>query len=184
MFISSILNIIRGVYNVYCAKHTKGLEVKVNGRPYMRLGTRIKTNPGSKKMIIGERLSMDYGAQIRVGKGGSIVIGNNCYFNCNTYITACGNISIGDHVLIGPNVAIFDHDHKFRETEGLSSNQLNVGEIQIGNNVWIGANSVILKGAKIGDGVIIAAGSVINKNIPPNSIIVQKRESTIVPISR
>ncbi|UKI50226.1 MAG: hypothetical protein L6U99_01840 [Clostridium sp.] len=53
-------------------------------------------------------------------------------------------------------------------------NEYTKGEILIGNNVWIGANCVILKNVKIGDNAVISAGSIVSKDVPANTILIQK----------
>lgn len=92
-------------------------------------------------------------------------IGNRVFLNHNCAITCVDRIEIGDNCAIANNVVIIDHDHKISDSgivDGYTSAQ-----IKIGRNVWIGANSTILKGVSIGDGSIIAAGAVVNKDIPP-----------------
>ena len=75
---------------------------------------------------------------------------------------------------------IFDHDHDYKN----DMKKFIRKEITIGNNVWIGANTIILKGVKIGDNVVIAAGSIINKNLDSNSMFYQKKEEKIVELKR
>ena len=79
-------------------------------------------------------------------------------------------ITIGDHVQIGPRVIIATHD----SSNNLISRDLplKLGEVIIGNNVYIGAGAIILPGVSIGDNVLIGAGSLVNKSIPPNSVAV------------
>lgn len=103
------------------------------------------------------------------------------FFNRNCSITSLKRIKIGDHCLFGNNVVIVDHNHIFDNNDEDNSYK----EIIIGNNVWVGANVTILKGVKIGDGAIIASGSVVNKDIEPYTInggvpcrFIRKRETT------
>lgn len=97
------------------------------------------------------------------------------YINRNVCIVAKETIRIGNHVSIGPNVCIYDHDHSRKSETGFIT-----APIVIGNNVWIGSNCTILKGVTIGDNSIIAAGSEITHDVPSNSVIYQKRTDTIV----
>ncbi len=90
-----------------------------------------------------------------------------------------GHIKIGDYCRLGNNVVIVDHDHNFKSQD----EEFLIGEITIGNRVWIGANCTILKGVHIGDDSVIAAGSVINKDVPAHTICYQKRETVCVPIA-
>lgn len=70
---------------------------------------------------------------------------------------------------------MFDHDHDFRGLEIMNGNKFKEAEIIIGNNVWIGANVTILKGTKIGDNAVIAAGSVLVGEVPENSVAYNKK---------
>ena len=86
------------------------------------------------------------------------------------------NIRIADGVTVGPNVCVYDHDHCIGGKGFVSS------EVIIGENVWIGAGAIILKGVHIGAGAVIAAGSTVTKDVPENTILIQKRENRLFPI--
>lgn len=105
---------------------------------------------------------------IRVSDNACISIGKNVFFNHNCSLTAKETITIGDNAVIANNVVIVDHDHQFGSF-GVT-NGYTVAPVCIKENVWIGANSVILKGVTIGEGAIIAAGSVVNKNVPAQEL--------------
>jgi len=107
-------------------------------------------------------------------EGGSIVIGKNFSANINCHINASvgGEIKIGNDVLLGPNVVIRTANHNFNDKNKPIYNQgHNYGNIIIEDNVWIGANSVILKNVKIGKGSVIAAGAVVIKNVKPFTVV-------------
>jgi maltose O-acetyltransferase len=78
----------------------------------------------------------------------------------------CFLIEIGDDVTLAPNVVLLAHDASLKEICGLAK----IGRITIGNNVFVGANTVVLPNVAIGNNVIIGAGSVITKNIPDNAV--------------
>jgi acetyltransferase-like isoleucine patch superfamily enzyme len=86
----------------------------------------------------------------------------------NQYIQGVNGIILGDNVRLGPSVSIISANHNFNDYEKHTKTE----PIKIGNNVWIGANSVVLPGVSIGDNVIIGAGSVVSKSIPKDSIAV------------
>lgn len=93
------------------------------------------------------------------------------YFTMNSFSTIIvGNhISIGDDVMIARNVVIFDSDfHKIKYRYKDSKLK---GSVHIGNHVWVGVNSTILKNVEIGDNSMIAAGTLVNKNVDENTII-------------
>lgn len=105
--------------------------------------------------------------------GGSITIGNNFSTNINCHLNASvgGNINIGDNVLIGPNVVIRTANHNYNIKDlPINKQGHKFADINIENNVWIGANVVILGGVKIGEGSVIAAGAVVNRNIDPYTV--------------
>jgi maltose O-acetyltransferase len=78
----------------------------------------------------------------------------------------CFLIEIGNNVTLAPNVVLLAHDASLKQFLGLSK----VGNVRIGNNVFIGANSVVLPNVTIGDNVIIGAGSIVSRDIPSNTI--------------
>ncbi len=88
--------------------------------------------------------------------------------NLNNYIQATNGIIFGNNIELGPGVKIISSNH---DTSNFRKH-IKCNPIIIGDNVWIGANTVILPEIEIGENVIIGAGSVITKNIPPNSIAV------------
>ena len=86
-----------------------------------------------------------------------IIIGKDFYANANCHFL--GNITIGDDVLIGPKTIIWSRDHGTSKSGKINSQPHKDQPISIGNDVWIGAGAIILKGVKINDGAIVAAGS-------------------------
>lgn len=113
--------------------------------------------------------------------GGNICIGKHCFFNRGCSLTSRILIEIGDDSIFGENVSIYDHNHRTEIGDGPFRTQgFDDEPVRIGNNVWIGSGSIILAGVSIGDNCVIAAGSVISKSVPSNSILIQKRHSTVV----
>lgn len=131
------------------------------------------------RLSIGNAFKMRDGAKIRVRKGAECIIGNNVSVNSNNMIACHERVVIGDNVQLSPNVQIYDHDHDFRAKEGLAALKYKTSPIEIGNNVWIGANTVILRGTKIGDNCVVGAGCVLKGNFPANSVVVQKRQTSV-----
>lgn len=129
---------------------------------------------GRRKAKIGHKANIHPTVIIREPQ--NIVIGDNCYFNHNTILTGGhvkGKLIIGNNVLTGPNVGFYVANHHYADPHMLIKDQgYDEEDIIVGNDVWIGANSVITSGVTIGDGSIIGAGSVVTKNIPPFSIAV------------
>ncbi len=103
--------------------------------------------------------------------GYNISFGNNFYSNHNLVILDPAKVTIGDNVFIGPNCGIYTAGHPLEFVERNKGLEY-AKEIKIGSNVWIGGNVVILPGVSIGDNVVIGAGSVVNKDIPSNTLAV------------
>ncbi|WP_293302834.1 acyltransferase [Pedobacter sp. UBA4863] len=125
-----------------------------------------------KKVKVGNFFRVCPGVRIVSENEGIIDIGENFFANYNSCIYADSNsIVIGNDCLVGPDVLIINTNHGVKSGE-LIRNQPNISkDITIGNDVWIGAKSVILAGVTIGNGAVIAAGSVVNKDIKENSIV-------------
>jgi maltose O-acetyltransferase len=107
----------------------------------------------------------------RCDYGYNIEIGENFYSNYNLIILDCAKVTIGDNVLIAPNVGIYTGGHPIHSAPRNDGYEY-AFPIVIGNNVWIGGNAVINPGITIGDNAVIGAGSVVTKDIPPNVVAV------------
>ena len=97
--------------------------------------------------------------------------GDNCYANFNLTLIDDGEIHIGNHVMFAPNVVISTAGHPINPELRRKTAQFSA-PIYIGDNVWVGANAVILPGLKIGENSVIGAGSVVTKDIPANVVAV------------
>lgn len=90
------------------------------------------------------------------------------------------HISIGTGTVFGENVKIYDHNHIYSNPVVLIKKQgYTSAPVHIGKHCWIGSNVTILKGVSIGDNCVVGAGCVIYKNVPANSIVVNKQELLI-----
>lgn len=113
-------------------------------------------------------------SEFRLEENGSVFIKDNLNMEANSLIYAFVNrnclivsrkqIYVGNGMTIGPNVCIYDHDHNFKN-ESLEDHYISES-ICIADDVWIGANAVILKGVHIGRGAVIAAGAVVVSDVP------------------
>ncbi|EHK2407577.1 sugar O-acetyltransferase [Clostridium perfringens] len=103
--------------------------------------------------------------------GKNVHFGNGVYANFNLTMVDDCDIFVGNNVLFGPNVTLSAGTHPIHPELRSKQAQYNI-PIHIGNNVWIGANSVILPGVNIGDNSVIGAGSIVTKDIPSNVIAV------------
>lgn len=101
--------------------------------------------------------------------GYNITVGDNFYANYNLIILDVVPVKIGDNVFIAPNVAIYTAGHPIHPKARNSMYEYGIS-IEIGDNCWIGGNVVICPGVKIGNGVVIGAGSVVTRDIPDNVV--------------
>jgi acetyltransferase-like isoleucine patch superfamily enzyme len=102
----------------------------------------------------------------------NIKIGDYCSLNEQCYLHGKGNITIGSWVRIGWNVSLITIKHRFSDrTTKIKKQGISISPIVIGDDVWIGANAIILEGVTIGTGAVIAAGAVVTKEVPEYAIV-------------
>ena len=151
----------------------------LNGTPDDQIGRKKELvqelfGYAGKDAYVESPFHCDYGYNIHVGD----------YFYCNydCVFLDCGQITIGDHVMLGPKVSIYTANHP------IDAAVRNLGHdhgvpVTIGNNIWIGGNCVILPGVTIGDNTVIGAGSVVTKDIPANVVAAGNPCRVIRPIT-
>jgi acetyltransferase-like isoleucine patch superfamily enzyme len=125
-------------------------------------------------ITLGDRVAILRDTILETGEGGRITIGDGTYIHprcqLNAYLTA---IELGARVLIAANTAFYTHNHGIKPGEPILSQPLvSKGPIVVGDDAWIGTGVVVLGGARIGQGAVIGAGSVVTKSIPANSIAI------------
>jgi acetyltransferase-like isoleucine patch superfamily enzyme len=102
---------------------------------------------------------------------GCVTIGHHGYIGHDCWIGGRGQIEIGEWFLCAPKVVIISSNHDFRDRSRPYSEQAEIaGVVTIADNVWIGANSVILPGATIGSGAVVGAGSVVRDGVPAGAM--------------
>jgi acetyltransferase-like isoleucine patch superfamily enzyme len=146
---------------------------------------RYLRNKKSGAVIIGKHVSIYTGCSFAIGEHGQCVIGDFTLLN-GAIIMAEERIEIGSYCLISWNVGIADCDfHPLEPAQRLIDAQalapfykdrphrpsVKTAPVRIGDNVWIGMNATILKGVTIGENSVVAAGSVVTKSVPPNSVV-------------
>ena len=104
--------------------------------------------------------------------GESFEIGENVGIAANAFIAVRGKLKIGNDTIFGPGVSIHTENHNFNEVDKPIRLQGATRKgVEIGEDCWIGSKSVILDGVKIGSHVIVAAGAVVNKDVPDYAIV-------------
>ncbi len=101
--------------------------------------------------------------------GFDITVGRNVFVNQNCTFYDLGGLDIADDVMIGPNVSLITTGHPIEPSQrrvGVTTNP-----IVIEKNVWIGAGAIIIGGVTVGENSVVAAGSVVTKDVPPNTLV-------------
>lgn len=138
---------------------------------------------GAKYISIGKGCFFDDGFHLTAwnnrlhsGSVPQLIIGDNCCFGLENHITCANEITIGDGCLTGKWVTISDNNHGNTDVEDLQKSPLcrtitTKGPVKIGKNVWIGEKATILSGVTIGDGVVVAANSVVCHDVPSYCVV-------------
>lgn len=113
--------------------------------------------------IFGVGKNVDFGFN-----GHLIIMGECANIGNHAWIRGKGELILGDHIMMGEYVLIYTQDHKI---SGKGYDGFIVGNVKIGNNVWIGGRVIILKGVTIGDNAVVGAGAVVTRDVPANSIV-------------
>ena len=101
--------------------------------------------------------------------GNEIRVGRNVFVNQNCTFYDLGGLDIGDEVLIGPNVSIITSGHPLEPSQRRA---VTIGKpIVIERNVWIATGAIIIGGVTVGENSVVAAGSVVTKDVPPNTLV-------------
>lgn len=103
--------------------------------------------------------------------GKHVRLGNYVYANFNLTLVDDGNIDIGDNVMFAPNVTVITATHPVLPALREKGLQFNV-DVKICSNVWIGAGAIIMPGITVGENSVVGAGSVVTKDVPPNTVVV------------
>ncbi len=165
-----IVLIGRGVRFFCASKISFGRMVKIDDYVFL-------SGLGKGELAIGDNSGIGAFSRIEISQsfnniGAGITIGNSVGIGPYASIGGAGHVSIGDECIIGPYLSIHPENHIFQDiTKSIRHQGVTRVGIVIGKNCWIGAKVTILDGVTIGDGSIIAAGAVVNKSFPANSII-------------
>ena len=187
--LNKFLEVLRGLLAKYRFKGCSGLffrgrrckisyyhKISVGKSAYF--GDNVRINAlCNESIVIGNNFSLHRNSIIdctgvlgNLGEG--LIIGDNVGISFNCLIQVRGKIIIGNNVIIGPNVSIIAENHLYGDLNK-PINQQGVSRlgINIGDGVWIGAGVTILDGVTVGLGSIIAAGALVNRDVPPFSIV-------------
>lgn len=192
------IKFLRGGVRRIFLKQAKGLffvgrHVQISHGKHISCGKNVKFEDYaeihglcSEGIIFGNNVTISRGVMIRpssyyggdMGKG--LVMGDNSSIGPYGFVGCSGKIIIGNNVMFGPKCSLFAENHNFSDTEhSIKSQGVNQKGITIEDDCWIGSNVVILDGVTIGKGSVIGAGTLITKDVPAWSIVIDKRNQQV-----
>jgi galactoside O-acetyltransferase len=145
--------------------------------PGLRLGPGVDVR-SPERLSLGRDVFIDAGAVLHCGgmswsPGGGISLGDNVYVGPNAVLFGAGGIEIGSDVLISPGVVITSHQHTFASSDRPMREQpVAFATVVIEQDVWIGANAVILPGVRLGRGCVVGAGAIVTHDVVGRGIAV------------
>jgi acetyltransferase-like isoleucine patch superfamily enzyme len=140
----------------------------------------LEFDTSESKLVMQDSISCRGPVRFVFFENGIIEVGQGTFFNANCAINALLSIKIGENCLFGENVKVYDHNHNFKATPQLIKEQgYSKAPVQIGSNCWIGSNVTILKGVTIGNNCVIGANSLVNKDLPSDSILINPVHSKV-----
>ena len=133
--------------------------VEIGERATFRAGVRVQMRGGAVRLGADARIR-DY--SLLEASGGDIVLGESVQFGAQVCLHATGRITLGDHVTVGERTSMFDSDHRHDGSDAPVVDQpVAVTPIEIGANTFIGANSLVLRGASVGPNCMFAGASIV-----------------------
>ena len=170
-----------------------GKSVQITHGKHIRCGKNVKFEDFSEihglcsdGLNFGDYVTISRGVMIRPSSyyggdyGNGLTIGAHSSIGPYGYVGCSGKIVIGKNVMFGPKCSLFAENHVFSDTESsIKSQGVQQKGITIEDDCWIGSNVTILDGVTIGKGSVIGAGTLVTKDIPTGSIVVDKREKLI-----
>jgi acetyltransferase-like isoleucine patch superfamily enzyme len=158
----------------------KSLGVEINGYAWLQ---KIEIPRNFSDISLANGVALDTGVTLlctgmHTGKK-KIIIGENTYINRYTFIDASNEIRIGRNVGIGPRCYITDHDHGTAPGELVMAQPLVRDTTTICDSVWLGAHVIVLQGVTIGANTVVAAGSVVARDLPPD-VVAEGRPARVV----
>ncbi|MBT1165052.1 acyltransferase [Bifidobacterium felsineum] len=192
------IKFIRGIWKRLFLSEAHGLlligqHVAISHARHIRCGRNVKFEDYSEihglcknGLHFGDNVTIGRGVMIRPSSyyggdlGHGLIIGDNSSIGPYGYIGCSGPINIGNNVMIGPKCSLFAENHVFSDSSKNIKNQgVKQKGITIGDDCWIGSNVIILDGVNIGNHVVIGAGTLVTKDVPNSSVVIDKRYKDI-----
>lgn len=161
--IDRLLNKARILFNsgwIRLAALPRGSRISLSATIYLHPGAELK---------IGRGVRVDRGCLVSVLPGAVLELKDGCTINPGTFIYCANRVEIGRGTRIAHYCSILDHDYDVG-IGGPAFDKPKIAEpVTIGENVWIGAYAIVMKGAEIGDGSVVGAQTMVRKALPPNT---------------
>ncbi len=182
-----------GVYRVFLKEahgmFLVGKKVQITHGKHIRCGKNVKFEEFSEihglcsdGLDFGDYVTISRGVMIRPSSyyggdyGMGLTIGEHSSIGPYGYVGCSGKITIGKNVMFGPKCSLFAENHVFSDTESsIKSQGVQQKGITVEDDCWIGSNVTILDGVTIGKGSVIGAGTLVTKDIPAGSVVIDKR---------
>lgn len=171
-----------GVLRGYPGSYMAG-SARLKGKRYLSIGRGVVLGAGvhidavsTDGIRLASRVTIDEGAILRASGvvrnlGTGIEVGNQTSIGAFNFIHGGGGVSIGEDCLLGPYVSIFSEDHRSDDLQVPIREQGEIRKgVSIGDDVWIGAGTVVLSGVTIGSHTIVAAGSVVTRDLEESAV--------------
>ncbi len=194
LFIRAGLKLVRGTLRKPFLRRSKGLlfvgkQVTISHAGHISCGKNVKFEDYSEihglcsdGLSFGDNVTIGRGTMIRpssyygIDLGYGLTMGENSSIGPHGYVGCSGPITIGKNVMFGPKCSLFAENHVFSDCEtDIKTQGVSRRGIEIGDNCWIGSNVVILDGVRIGGGCVIGAGTLVSKDVPPHTVLIDKR---------
>ena len=192
------VKVIRGCFKKLFLKETHGMllvgkGVQISHGKHIRCGKNVKFEDFaeihglcSNGLNFGDYVTISRGVMIRPSSyyggdyGIGLAIGEHSSIGPYGYVGCSGRIVIGKNVMFGPKCSLFAENHVFSNTDNsIKSQGVQQKGITIEDDCWIGSNVIILDGVTIGKGSVIGAGTLVSKDVPAGSVVVDKREKMV-----
>ena len=135
-------------------------------------GVVVYADTGGGPVTLGDRVYLNEGVRIVTADGGSVSFGDDVHVQPGCYFMAVrGAIRVGRNAQIAPNCAFYPYEHGTEPGRPIRLQPIrSQGDIEIGDDVWLGYGVVVLQGVSIGEGTVVGAGSVVTRSLPAGAI--------------
>ncbi len=190
--------VLRGTFRRLFLKQAKGLllvgrHCRITHGRHITCGRNVKFEDDteihglcSEGLHFGDYVTISRGVMIRPSSyyggdlGVGLVMGDHSSIGPHGYIGCSGRIVIGSNVMFGPKCSLFAENHVFSDTgSSIKSQGVQQKGITVEDDCWIGSNVTILDGVTIGKGSVIGAGTLVTKDVPAGSVVVDKRDRSV-----